>query len=484
MPVRILSADVHLLDLRTRLPFRYGIATMTETPHALIRVRAEVDGRPAEGVAADHLPPKWFSKDPERDFAGEIDDMLAVIGNAHSAARGMAAESVFRLWRDLYSAHGAWGRRMGFPPLLTNFGTSLIERALIDAFCRAKQTSFAQAVHTNAFGIRLGEIDAALGDSAPAEWLPQRPLRTLTIRQTIGMADAITDADIAEAERVDDGLPQSLDGLVARYGFRHFKIKVSGEASADVDRIRRILAVAQDRRIDDYRYTVDANELFRSLAEFRDYWENVSGNGALSGALSRLLFIEQPLHRDVALDESCARGFADWNDRPPIIIDESDAELDSLPRALQLGYDGTSHKNCKGVFKSLLNACRLERLRRLPTGRRRPLVMSVEDLVNIGPVALLQDLAVAATLGMTSVERNGHHYFAGLSAFPAAVREQTLTDHGDLYERGPAGIPFVRIEEGAMDVGSVVDAPFGVEFELDVDRFDTVDAWRERRTSA
>ena len=52
--------------------------------------------------------------------------------------------------------------------------------------------------------------------------------------------------------------------------------------------------------------------------------------------------------------------------------------------------------------------------------------MSGEDLVNIGPVALLQDLAVSATLGVTSIERNGHHYFAGLSAFPSSVGRQML----------------------------------------------------------
>jgi hypothetical protein len=90
-----------------------------------------------------------------------------------------------------------------------------------------------------------------------------------------------------------------------------------------------------------------------------------------------------------------------------LIIDESDAELDSLPRALALGYHGTSHKNCKGVFKGIANACLLEALRRQSGGDR--LVMSGEDLANIGPVALLQDLAVVATLGVSSVERNGHH---------------------------------------------------------------------------
>ena len=35
MTIEVLGGDIHLVDLETRLPFRYGIATMTEAPHAL-----------------------------------------------------------------------------------------------------------------------------------------------------------------------------------------------------------------------------------------------------------------------------------------------------------------------------------------------------------------------------------------------------------------------------------------------------------------
>lgn len=477
MSVEIVSADILVLDLRTRVPFRYGIATMTETPHAFVRVRAEIDGATVEGIAADHLPPKWFTKNPDRAFADEIDEMLAVIQHAIGASIGLTGPTVFEVWRSLYALQDEWGRASELPSLLTHFGTSLIERALIDAFCRAKKTTFAQAVRANSLGIQLGQIDSQLEGHPPADLLPEKPRRTLTIRQTLGMLDELTDAEIPDADRVDDVLPQSLTGLIERYGFRHFKIKISGETDADLERMRRFVNVVTDCGIDDYRYTVDGNELFRSLSAFREYWDALFQRTELRDTLPRLLFVEQPLHRDIALDAASVAGLSDWNDRPPIIIDESDAELDSLPRALELGYDGTSHKNCKGVFKSIINACRLELRRRQDTERDRPLVMSVEDLVNIGPVALLQDLAVAATLGMTSVERNGHHYFAGLSAFPQSVQKDVLQHHGDLYESCDAGYPVVRIADGRMQVGSIVDAPFGVGMLLDVEQFPTVDAW-------
>jgi hypothetical protein len=108
-------------------------------------------------------------------------------------------------------------------------------------------------------------------------------------------------------------------------------------------------------------------------------------------------------------------------------------------------------------------------------------VLSGEDLANVGPVALQQDLAVAATLGVESVERNGHHYFAGLSAYPASVQQHALNRHRDLYENSSAGWPTLRIVEGELDISSVVDAPFGVGFELDVAQFIHRDQWRPER---
>jgi hypothetical protein len=205
------------------------------------------------------------------------------------------------------------------------------------------------------------------------------------------------------------------------------------------------------------------------VADFRTFWEELCLAAELRGFFDNLLFVEQPLHRDVALQPEVAGMLKDWPSRPTLIIDESDAELDSLPRALALGYSGTSHKNCKGVFKSIANACLLAHLRREEPARR--LIVSGEDLANIGPVALLQDLAVCASLGIESVERNGHHYFAGLSMFPDQVQRQVLEAHGDLYHASRDGWPTLTIRDGAVQTRSVVEAPFGVGPMIRVEQF-------------
>jgi hypothetical protein len=478
MNVQLHHGDIHLLNVRTRMPFKYGIATMTRAPYAFVRMFVTVDGREATGVSADLLPPKWFTKDPARPIEDEVAEMAEVIDNAVRLAAGLQGPSPFDVWRQLWQAQGDWGRQQHLPPLLTHFGTSLVERAMLDAVCRTRARSFHQLLKSNELGIRLGEIHPELQGFAPADFVADRPLERIIARHTIGLADPLTEDEIPPAERLYDGLPQSLEACIRTYGLRNFKIKVSGKRGQDIDRLLRIEAVLSELAPRDYGFSLDGNEQFRSLAEF-DSWRTIMIADYPDPAVDlyeffqdHLLFIEQPFHRDVALTE----GLGHLNGG--IIIDESDADLTSLRRALELGYAGTSHKNCKGVFKGIANHCLLlHKQRQQP---ERLFLMSGEDLANIGPVALLQDLAVCAALGIKSVERNGHHYFAGLSMFPAEVQDQ-LRDHGDLYRPSRDGWPTLDIQDGMLRLDSINAAPFGVRPLVDVEKYVSLEAWRAER---
>jgi hypothetical protein len=450
------SAALHRVHLGARMPFRYGIATMTEVPHVLLSARFEIDGIEGEGVAADHLPPKWFTKDPKRALADEIEEMLRVIEAAVKAAGTLRAPTPFAFWRGLHAAQGAWGAANRIPPLLAHFGTSLVERALIDAFCRAAGVAFAVALRQNRLGFDLGSLHSSLAGSVPADWLPSRPAEAVFVRHTVGLLDPIEEAEISPGDRVSDGLPQALDECVRFYGLRHFKIKIDADGARARDRLRRIMGVLNRECGGEYAFSLDGNESFGEPAAFAAQMRSLMGEPGLRGFWPKLLFIEQPLHRDVALSAG-AEWAAAWPGRPPVIIDESDAEIESLPAALALGYAGTSHKNCKGVFKGVANACLLARRR----AAGLPAMLSGEDLSNVGPVALLQDLAVQAVLGVASVERNGHHYFAGLGQFPGPIQAHMLAHHGDLYTRAEAGWPRLDVRGGKVSMGSALRAPFG-----------------------
>ena len=86
-------------------------------------------------------------------------------------------------------------------------------------------------------------------------------------------------------------------------------------------------------------------------------------------------------------------------------------------------------------------------------------------------------MAVVGTLGVEHVERNGHHYLRGLSMFPRESVDPVVERHTDLYRRLPDGTPAVRIENGRIDIGSVVDAPFGLAVPFDPTRFTLLKDW-------
>jgi hypothetical protein len=402
---------------------------------------------------------------------------VTVIEHAATLAlmRG-AAPTVFGLWQEVDANQRQWAATRGFPPLLAGFGVSLVERAMIDGFCRATHAPFAAAVHANTLGLQLGELHPTLAAAEPMQFLPPQPLPAITIRHTVGLSDPLTSAEIMPDERLDDGLPQSLEESIRRYGLTHFKVKVLAQPERDIDRLRSILQVLLACDVD-FRLTLDGNEQFGSVGSFAAFWQRLLADRLLAPLVQRLLFVEQPWPRHLALEAAFGAELRAWIDRPAIIIDESDGAIDSLPQALVLGYAGTSHKNCKGVIKGIANACLLESLRR--SNRSKAFVLSGEDLANVGPVALQQDLAVMATLGIAHVERNGHHYFRGLSMYPAAVQRQALRAHHDLYRSSSQQFASLAIAMGQISLASVNASPFGVGFAFDATQYSPVAAWRD-----
>ena len=127
-----------VLRTRTRFPFRYGIASMTEVPQ-LYSVTQVSDGRTArQGLAGEGLPPKWFTKNPATTFEQDLPEMLEVITHAAGLAAEIARTPVgyFDFWRELEREQSAWARLRGLAPLLAHLGVSLVERAVLDGLCR------------------------------------------------------------------------------------------------------------------------------------------------------------------------------------------------------------------------------------------------------------------------------------------------------------------------------------------------------------
>jgi hypothetical protein len=446
-------------ELHTRLPFRYGIAVMERVPHVWLEIEATIDGERVVGQSADHLPPKWFTKDAARGLAEEIEEMRQVLTKAGEWATGASAATVHDLMQAVTARQDAWAEEAGIPPLLAHFGVTFVERALIDAFCRRHGQSVGTVLRENGLGVRLGDLHAELGDMAPAAGIPETALDSVASRHTVGLADPLEESDITDEDRPTDDLPVSLRAVCRHYRLHDFKIKVAGEPGAALERLERIVRLIGEETGGNYVASIDGNETFTSIEPFREFWEEARTRSSLGDLWPRLMFVEQPLHRAQALGAAVGRSLAAWSDHPPMLIDESGGTTADLRRALDLGYIGVSHKNCKGVIHGLANRCLLSR--RMAESPGLALQMSGEDLSNVGPIALPQDLAVQAALGNASVERNGHHYFAGLSGWPESVWPQAVAKYPGLYDTGVDGYPLVQVEAGRLDLRAVNRAAFG-----------------------
>jgi len=475
MGLRVADTNLYVQDAELRMPFHFGNVHMDVCPRLLVETTVEFEGGTERGLGMGAIVPMWFLKRPDMTLEAGVDALVTVVEHAaRLAEEGPERESIFELWHDLSTRQADWGAVSSHPPLLSQYGTSLVEQSLVDAHCRFESVSFPEAVHENSLGIDLGAIHPELAGVDPKRYLPERPRRRVAVRHTVGLTDPLTEGDIAPEDRLDDGLPQSLEACIERQGVDHFKIKIGADVETDRKRLRTIASLIQEYH-DEYVFSLDANEQYGTVSAFREQWETLASDPQLSEFFEHLRYVEQPLDRAHAFGEDTRMELSEWADAPPVIIDESDDALDSLPRALENGYAGTSHKNCKGVFKGIANRCLIEH-RRESDGSEY--LMSAEDLTTIGPIEVQQDLAVVATLGIDNVERNGHHYLRGLSMYGDEFQERIIAAHSDLYRRHEDGYPTLDITDGKLQIDSVVNAPFGYSVDVDTSEFTPLAEWR------
>ena len=321
---------------------------------------------------------------------------------------------------------------------------------------KATGKSFAQMIAANVPGIVATDLTPDIKDAELQPFLKGlKPGESIDMRHTVGLVDPLTAAERPASEQVNDGLPETLEEVVSYYKGRYYKLKVGGNVAADLDRLTRIAAVL-DKGAGDYRCTFDGNEQYDDVDGIVELWRKVEETPALARMVKSTLFIEQPIKRQSALGRPVT-ALAKYR---PVIIDESDGELSTFPEALKLGYAGVSTKNCKGFYKSILNASRVAKL-------GSGYFMSAEDLTTQPGVSVQQDLALVSLLGLTHVERNAHHFIDGMSTTSEAEQASFLSAHPTLYERSPGKPVRLKIEGGKIDLRSLGCAGFAVGADVD-----------------
>ena len=477
MHVALKEAQLGLRNSTTRIPFRYGTAVLTRCPQALLRVVIDCDGKVRQGFSGDCLPPSWFDKTPDKDFARQIADMLRVIALARDVFLDAfrAVTPFFPAWLTCQQRIEQQCDDWHLPPLLASFGSSLLERAILDAACRRHEISFARAVRSDLFAIDAGLVHADLHGLSPSTWLPAAPAAWVYARQTVGLGDPLTVDEISPDDRLHDGWPQAIEEYATRRRVRYYKVKVSNRLEQDLERLTRIAKLLETHLGVNYRLTLDGNEQYKRAEDFEQLIGEMRARPELATLWENVLVIEQPFDRNIALSAERIGALRALSRAKPVIIDESDGTLHSYAQAIELGYRGVSSKNCKGAIRSVLNAG-LTWLHN-DGGRLQEFTVTGEDLCTVGVVPVQSDLCLAATLGLQHLERNGHHYHPGLTYLPEQVRRTALAAHGDFYVE-EHGIIGPHIVDGRMQLGSLQCTGFGFAVEPDMTAWEPAETWK------
>jgi L-alanine-DL-glutamate epimerase-like enolase superfamily enzyme len=428
-------------------PFRFGAVTVEGAAQAFLRVVVEVEGHGrATGASAELMPPKWFDKRADRSSDDTVRDLKASLAAAIGhAGEIVGSDTAFGRHAELNGRQLEWAHTNDITPLSAGFGVALIDKAVLDALAKALGMSFVDVLSGNAVGLDPRLTPDIDGRAISARLAALKPARSIAIRHTVGLNDRIAG---------EGGLAEELEAAALSF----FKIKLGGDPAADCLRLEAIARVL-DGRGPDYRVTLDANEQY-TPDHLLTLFALAEADPSLQNLLSRLLFIEQPFDRretfERALDlRVAARG---------VIIDEADDGYDAFSRAKALGYCGVSSKCCKGLYKSLLNATRVAAWNAEAGGSG--FFLSAEDLTCQPGLAVQQDTALVAALGLTHVERNGHHYVDGFGPAPAAEAFGFRAAHPKLYA-GTGGRVHLDISTGSLDVSSLYGPGFASGAEPD-----------------
>lgn len=448
---RVREIELYERPVVLRLPFRFGVVTLRQCPQAFVRARIELaDGKSHWGAAAEMMAPKWFDKNLQLSNDDNFDQLRDVLRLARGAYLGdTTPATAFGHFARHHDSHLAAASAKGYNPLLASYGPALVDRAVLDALCRSQNLSFYAALQANLAGI--GAARPEFGAFDFDRFLAGlQPGPTIEARHTVGMVDAITGADLVE--RVGDGLPETLEEVIAAWRHRYFKLKVGGQIAADLARLEAIAAVL-DRLPEPYFVSLDGNEQYSDAQGVAELTAAMRARPALVRLWNSILFIEQPIARKLALDTDLRQAGLG----KPVIIDESDGELDTFAQARERGYLGVSSKTCKGFYKSLLNAARCAQWNAQDGTARY--FMSAEDLTTQAGLSVQQDLALVSLLGIAHVERNGHYYVNGMAAQPEAEQDAFLAAHPDLYEHSHGAVR-LKIQGGRLAIASLTCAGF------------------------
>ena len=195
----------------------------------------------------------------------------------------------------------------GFNPLLASYGPALVDRAVLDALCRARGVSFYAAMQANLAGMGAAQREFAGFDFE--RFLPAlQPPARIEARHTVGLLDAITAADLGA----------SASATACRRRWRKWcrptatatsSSRWAARSHADLARLQAIAAVLDRSTAALLRFAGRQRAVRRCARACRNWCAGIRARPALRAPVGL-----HPLHR--AADRAQA-GAGRWTCAPP-----------------------------------------------------------------------------------------------------------------------------------------------------------------------
>ena len=407
--IKSVAAATEQIDYRT--PMKFGGRVVRDVVLLNVTVDVETrDGRRGTGFGSMPMGNVWawpsttLSNDETLAAMVQLGEYLAKNAGKYSAF-GHPLETAHELSQHHHQHANSIVNRLGIaepmPRLAQLVAASPLDAAIHDAYGRALERNSYDLLGAD-FANR--DLSAYLGPDFRAEYLDQytsrAPQASLPLYHLIGALDPLSPADIAQ--RLNDGLPETLGEWILADGLTHMKIKLAGDDLAwDVERvigIEQVAAAAQRQRgCSSWYYSCDFNEKCASVEYVLDFLREIERRSP--AAWSRIQYIEQPTHRDLKShpDNTMHRAAS----IKPVVIDESLVDLESLLLAREQGYSGVALKACKGHSEALLMGAAAQKF---------GMFLCVQDLTCPG-YSFLHSASLAARIPtIAAIEGNGRQY--------------------------------------------------------------------------
>jgi len=405
------SARVRFRDVALEPPFVISGRPLTHLTAVTVHLEVVArDGTAVEGSGAGMLSVPWSWPSSGLDLDSRDGLMRELVRAFAALAAAPVAGDPFVLWRPLYEQLDTvlekTARSAGIesiPRLAGLLALGPVDNALHDAWSRAAGLPLVSMYTGTYLREDLGRYGALGRALHPADTL-RPPRRALPVQHALGVGDPLTAAAAAPGVR-------DLEDWIRAEGVHHLKLKLSGEASADLERLRAVHHIAAPLR-PDLRLSLDPNESY-ALPALAELLETLAREDP--ELLATIDYLEQPIPREEEPDPAELRRIAA---RIPVLLDEGYSRLSQLSKLADQGWSGIVIKAAKGQSHAMITQA---------LASAAGLRIAIQDVTAVD-LALEHSLGLAAVLPVSwpGVECNSRQFAPGANAELASRRPESV----------------------------------------------------------